>query len=95
MTPKRPFNLSEGGWGALEITARVQQLDVDDAIFPLFANPNTSVSKATTWGVGVNWYLNKNFKLNFDYEKTDFKGGTSPLLAKGEQVVLTRAQISF
>jgi phosphate-selective porin OprO/OprP len=95
VTPKRPFNLSEGGWGALEIAARVQQLDVDDAIFPLFANPNTSVSKATTWGGGVNWYLNKNFKLNFDYEKTDFKGGTSPLLAKGEQVVLTRAQISF
>ena len=50
---------------------------------------------STTWGLGVNWHLNKNFKVNLNYENTDFKGGTSPLLANGEQVVLTRAQISF
>jgi phosphate-selective porin OprO/OprP len=95
VTPKHNFKPSEGGWGALEIAARVQQLDVDDDIFPLFANPATSATKATTWGGGVNWYLNKNFKINADYEHTEFEGGTSPLLAHGEDVVLTRAQISF
>ena len=95
VTPKRPFSLSNGGWGAVEIAARVQGIDIDDAIFPLYANPATSATKATTWGVGVNWYLNKNFKLNLDYENTEFEGGTSPLLARGEQVILTRAQVSF
>jgi phosphate-selective porin OprO and OprP len=95
ITPKKPFNVSEGGWGAFEIAARVQQLNVDDRVFPLYANPATSATKATTWGVGLNWYLNKNFKVNLDYENTEFKGGTSALLARGEQVILTRAQISF
>ena len=95
VTPKRPFSLSNGGWGAVEIAARVQGIDIDNGIFPLYANPATSATKATTWGVGVNWYLNKNFKLNLDYENTEFEGGTSPLLARGEQVILTRAQVSF
>jgi phosphate-selective porin OprO/OprP len=95
VTPKHPFKPSEGGWGAFEIAARLQHLDVDNAIFPLFANPGTSATEATTWGVGLNWYLNRNFKLNFNYENTDFKGGSSPLLAQGEQVVFTRAQFSF
>jgi phosphate-selective porin OprO/OprP len=95
VTPKKPFNPGQGGWGALEIAARVQRLDVDDDIFPLFANPATSTSKAFTWGVGVNWYLNRNFKINVDYENTDFSGGSSPLLTHREQVILTRAQISY
>jgi hypothetical protein len=30
-----------------------------------------------------------------NYEKTDFDGGTSELLRDGEQIVFTRAQISF
>ena len=73
----------------------MQHIDIDDRVFPLYANPNTSTSGALTWGVGLNWHLNKNFKVNFNYEKTDFDGGTSALLEHGEQVVLTRAQISF
>lgn len=95
ITPKKPFSLSNGGWGAFEVAARVQQLNVDDRVFPLYANPATSATKATTWGVGLNWYLNKNFKVNLDYENTEFKGGTSALLSRGEQVILTRAQVSF
>jgi phosphate-selective porin OprO/OprP len=95
VTPKRAFKPSEGGWGAFELAARVQQIDIDDDIFPLYANPNTSTSGATTWGAGLNWHLNKNVKFNFNYENTDFDSGTSPSLVVGEQVFLTRAQISF
>jgi phosphate-selective porin OprO and OprP len=95
VTPKRPFSPANGGWGAFELAARIQQLDVDDDIFPLYANPATSATKATTWGVGLNWHLNRNFKINLNYESTEFEGGTSPLLAHGEQVILTRAQVSF
>jgi phosphate-selective porin OprO/OprP len=95
VTPKNPFNPSEGGWGAFELAARVQQLDIDDDLFPNFASRASAVAGATSWGVGVNWHLNKNFKINLDYEQTDFKGGTTPLLSHGEKVVLTRAQISF
>lgn len=94
-TPKRPFNPGSGGWGAWEVTARVGQLDVDDAAFPLYANPASSASAATSWGVGLNWYLNRNVKLNFNYEQTEFDGGTSEFLKSGEKVFLTRAQFSF
>ncbi len=61
----------------------------------MFADPAMSASAASSWGVGLNWYLNKNVKFNFDYEQTDFDGGTSGLLEEGEHVFLTRAQISF
>lgn len=94
-TPKRSFSPGNGGWGAWELAARVGQLDVDDAAFPLYADPATSASGATGWGVGLNWYLNKNVKVNFDYEQTDFTGGTSDFLKNGEKVFMTRAQFSF
>ncbi len=94
-TPRRSFSPGNGGWGAWEIAARVGQLDVDDAAFPLYANPATSASAATSWGVGLNWYLNKNVKLNFNYEQTAFDGGTSAFLKNGEKVFLTRAQFCF
>jgi phosphate-selective porin OprO/OprP len=95
LAPKKPFSLSGGTWGAWEIAARFGQLDVDDDAFPLFANPATSATEATSWGVGLNWHLNRNLKINLNYEQTDFKGGTAPLLAKGEKAILTRIQVAF
>jgi phosphate-selective porin OprO/OprP len=94
-TPKRPFAPGAGQWGAWEVTARVGQLDIDDEAFPLFANPDTSATLATSWGVGLNWHLNRNFKINLNYEQTQFDGGTAALLQDGEHAFLARAQISF
>lgn len=93
--PLKRFSLSEGGFGAVQLAARVQHISLDNDIFPRYANPATSASAATSWGVGVNWLLNANVKLSLDYESTDFKGGTSPFLKNGEQVFLTRAQLAF
>jgi phosphate-selective porin OprO and OprP len=95
VTPRKPLTWGGDGLGALELTARYGQLDVDDDTFPLFANPDTAASKATSYGVGANWHLNRNIKLSLNYEHTDFGGGTSAFLDDGEDVVLTRAQFSF
>ena len=57
--PKRPFDRKEKGWGALEFKARYAELDVDDASFPVFANPDTQASEARAVGAGVNWYLDR------------------------------------
>ena len=95
LTPRRSFNPGAGTWGAWEIAARFGQLDVDNDAFPLFANPDTSATKATSWGAGVNWHLNRNVKLNLDYEQTDFTGGTAPFLVNGEKVVLARVQVAW
>lgn len=96
IVPRKPFSLGNGGWGAWELTARVGQLKIDDNAFPLFANPTTSAHEATSWGVGLNWHLNRNVKLNLNYEQTDFAGGeANPFTAKGEKAILSRFQFGF
>ncbi len=97
VVPVRPFSLGGGGWGALELVARVGQLTLDDAAFPLYAS-STSARQATSWGAGVNWYLNSNLKLNLDFESTSFRGGSSAAAsatANDEHAILSRVQFSF
>lgn len=96
VTPLKPFTLGGDGWGAWEVAARVSQLKLDDDTFPLYSNPNTSAREALSYAVGLNWHLNRNFKVSLNYEHTDFEGGDSNArLANGEDVILTRAQIAF
>ena len=103
VTPKHPFDLSSGQWGALQLVGRFAELDVDKATFPTFANPGVSASSAQSWAVGLNWYLNKNIRLNTSYSHTDFTGGgaskatTAPgiVTRQPEQVLFTRLQLAF
>jgi phosphate-selective porin OprO/OprP len=96
VTPLHSFHPSEREWGAFELAARAQEVSLDDRIFRGgWTDKKTSTSEAFTWGVGLNWHLNRNVKFMFDFDRTDFKGGTSALLKKGENVVLTRAQLAF
>jgi phosphate-selective porin OprO/OprP len=96
LVPRKPFTLGGDGWGAWEVTARVGQLSLDRDTFPIYANATTSAREATSWGAGLNWHLNKNIKVNLNYEQTDFQGGDANLLtAKGEKAVLGRVQFSF
>jgi phosphate-selective porin OprO/OprP len=97
VSPIHPFGLHGGGWGAFQVAARVGQLAIDTATFPSFAAPN-SAKQATSWGVGLNWYLNRNIKLNLDYESTTFRGGSSvpgTVTSVPEHVILSRVQFSF
>jgi len=97
LAPTDPFAIGGGGWGALEIAARLQQLTLDPAAFPNFAAAN-SARQATAWGVGVNWYLNRNVKLDVDYETTTFEVGSTTIgtvTAKPERTVLTQVQFQF
>jgi phosphate-selective porin OprO/OprP len=74
----------------------VGELDVDNAAFPVFANPTQSATSAFSWGIGLNWHLNRNVKLQLNYINTDFEGGgDNPALAQREQLVLSRAQFAF
>jgi phosphate-selective porin OprO/OprP len=96
VTPLRPFSMNGGGWGALQVAARVGELDPDDAAFPVFADPASSAAKAFAWGLGFNWYLNRFIKFSVNYEHTDLRGrdGTYKGLER-EQVILTRFQAAF
>ncbi len=94
-TPKKPFDLAEKTWGALEIAARYGELDLDDDAFPIYANPSSSVSKEKAVGLGLNWYLTKQVKVSVNYEHTTFEGGATDGDRPSEDFVVTRFQHSF
>jgi phosphate-selective porin OprO/OprP len=111
VTPRRPFDLKAGTWGAFEIVGRYGDLHLDPDAFNVnttgagarFASPITAAQEAREWGVGLNWYLNKSIKLVLDYEQTMFDGGAGTTSGTAyvvksretEQVVITRAQFAF
>lgn len=96
VNPLRPVGGANGGWGAWEITARVSQLDVDNDAFPIFANPATAATEALSYGVGVNWHLNRNLKVTLNYGHTDFDAAPgNPFATQSEDVILSRVQFSF
>jgi phosphate-selective porin OprO/OprP len=95
--PKNFFVPSAGKWGALQLLARYNRLDVDEASFTGgFADASKSVRRASAWGAGLNWIWNSNLKYVLDYEHTRFTGGAG---AGGdrptENSVQTRLQLSF
>ena len=95
--PLHPMNFGNGSWGAFEVVARIQQLSLDRSAFPKYVS-SASAREATSWGVGLNWYLNSNVRLYVDYEQTHFDGGSqapTALTARDERAVLGRVQFSF
>lgn len=95
VTPLHPFDLKKSGWGALELVGRYGELRFDPATFPRFASAATAVQEAREWGVGLNWYLNRNVKLALDYEQTAFDGGAATGNRPAEETIFTRAQVAF
>jgi phosphate-selective porin OprO/OprP len=102
VTPLHPFDPHNGQWGALQVVARYEELNIDNAAFPVFANPATSASGAQAWSAGLNWYLNKNIRVNASFSHTTFTGGggagtTAPAITtrQPENVFFTRVQLGF
>ncbi|MFO7304408.1 MAG: porin [Gammaproteobacteria bacterium] len=97
--PKSVFSPKDGTWGAVELVARYHELDIDDDAFvggaDSFANPATAASKASAWGIGVNWYLNRNYKLSLNYDVTSFDGGAATGDRKDEKALFTRFGLAF
>ncbi|MCI0658264.1 MAG: OprO/OprP family phosphate-selective porin [Acidobacteria bacterium] len=77
VTAEHPMGPKEGGRGALQLALRYSALRVDDAAFPLYADPDAAARRAGAWGLGVNWILNYNVRLSFQYEWTKFLGGAA------------------
>jgi phosphate-selective porin OprO/OprP len=95
--PLHPINFGNGSWGAFEVVARIHELSLDRSAFPKYVS-SASAREATSWGIGLNWYLNSNVRLYVDYESTHFDGGSqapTALTARDERAVLGRVQFSF
>jgi phosphate-selective porin OprO and OprP len=102
VVPRHRFNPAQGTWGALQLVARYEELDIDDAAFPLFADPTASASGANGWSVGLNWYLNRNVLVKASFSHTWFDGGggsgdnpPASVTRQDENVLFTRIQLAF
>lgn len=106
VTPKTVFNPAAGTWGAFEVVGRISGLDVDDTVFAgpaasRLANPNTSATKLTAYGVGLNWFLSRSVRASFNLFQNKFElaPGAAPaanaLIADDETTFISRLQVSF
>lgn len=92
-------SVTQGGIGAWEIVARYHELSFDEGAFAgggsSFANPATAARNARAVGVGVNWYLVQNFKIQLDFEQTQFEGGAPVGNRPDERVVTSQFMLVF
>jgi phosphate-selective porin OprO/OprP len=104
-TPLVGFDPAKGAWGALVIAARWSWLKVDDATFPVYANPVQSARVANSFGAAVTWVLRRSARFAISYDQTRFDGGAgvgatamaAAMIADRatEHVIIGRAQANF
>jgi phosphate-selective porin OprO/OprP len=100
VVPRHDFSLSSHTWGAFELVGRYGELKLDKSIFSEgYASLNSSINEENDWATGINWYLNGNVKLAFDFEQTKFRRGAPNGLGtfnrKDEDLFTGLAQLSF
>ena len=94
---KKALDPAKGQWGALQLVARVNDFEVDQAAFALgLADLTKSARKAKAWGVGLDWYPNGNLKEMLTFERTTFTGGAAGKTDRpAENALFFRSQLSF
>jgi len=75
IAPANPFSLSGGGWGAWEIAGRYSTIDLNDQIATA---SGVAGGRQTIYTLALNWYLNRNVRLMFDYLHGDVAKQVSP-----------------
>ncbi len=103
--PIRPHrNLFQGGWGALGIAFRYDHFDGGDAAYEYLVEPGTSVREATSYTIGINWYLNPYLRILLDATRTNFDRSLliekdsltgETIYSDREDVVTGRVQLQF
>jgi phosphate-selective porin OprO and OprP len=94
--PKDAFDPGSGRWGAFELAARINGLELGSEAAQLgLVDPTKTIRQAFAWAVGINWYLNRNVKQVLDFERTRFTGGSAAGDRPAENAVFIRSQVSF
>lgn len=102
--PASPYAIGAEGWGALEVALRAGALEVDKDVFDAAAGGGTAFAtgavarqqKASSYGLGFNWYLTQNAKVVLDYNFTKFDAAPgSTATREDEKALFTRLQINY
>jgi len=81
VSPKQPFSLKEGHWGAFEVGARYSYLDLSDQNIRGGTQNNTTL--------GANWYLFSNLRLMLNWVHSHRNG------IGNQDAVETRVSLDF
>ncbi|MBN2573372.1 MAG: porin [Deltaproteobacteria bacterium] len=91
-----PVDRSLDKLGVLELALRYNELRIDEAAFPLYADPAKSIKVARGWAAAANWHWSGNVKLGTTYEETYFEGGAAAGGDRATERVLSgRLQMAF
>jgi phosphate-selective porin OprO/OprP len=95
--PREAFEPGTGKWGALELAARANGIEVGtEALRDGILEQARSARRAFAWAVGLNWTLSRNLKQTVDFERTTFTGGAEGGADRpAENALFVRSQISF
>jgi len=99
VVPINPFDPLNGRWGAFELAGRVSQVFIDHDVFEagITSQGAGAATKATELTAGINWYLNRNFKVQLNWSHTEFGQDLELNGAPrgSEDALLTQFQISY
>jgi phosphate-selective porin OprO/OprP len=103
-----PFSLKDHGWGAFELALRYSDVDLDyDAGLPGSAPAAAAIrgGDQSIWSVGLNWYFNQVFHMQFDLDRvnvgrlspsaTNFQTPVGTQIGQSYTVVAVRTQAAF
>jgi phosphate-selective porin OprO/OprP len=95
VVPERPVDAEGRGPGAWQIVLRHTGLTIDDAAFPIFADPLLQAAKATSTGLGVNWYATRQVRFLLDGTRTELEAAAPGVSFRDEKVIILRAQLRW
>ena len=98
VVPFNNFDPANGYWGAFEAAFRASTVGLGAEAFDNgLASRNSSVTNATAYTAGINWYLNNAFRFQVNYTRTDFSDLISIDGGKRsrEDVILAEFQIAY
>jgi phosphate-selective porin OprO and OprP len=75
VVPLNPFSLNSGGWGAWEIAGRYSTIDLNDRVGSAIG---IAGGRQSVYTLALNWYINRNVRLMFDYLHGDIAKQISP-----------------
>jgi phosphate-selective porin OprO/OprP len=94
-TIEAPLDRNQRTLGALELAVRYNELSIDGAAFPVYADPNKVARRASAVGLVANWHWNRIIRLSLMFERTWFKGGAPQGNRPPENVLLQMIQAAF
>ena len=99
LTPRKSFDPAHNGWGAWELAVRTGEFEAEKGLYNYgFATSTASARESREWVGGVNWYLNRLFRISADYGRTSFEGGAAASAGGNrpdEKLIIFRFQINF